>query len=246
MSEKTTLTARLREAVKKLSFFAKVEEIAERRIERFSKEVRAATREIGILEKAVQSDLHKLQLQQAHRRRKRVHRKLEFWRDRYAWAHARHRHWGLVWKHRRDRLRRWIARHEGFQPYMANGNPHEKLTAEAKHAIYLDFRGGLYVTSTYEGHSGDGVHSTSSGHYLENQPDDKARCWDAGASSRGPMVKAQNREAKRAGPYCVELIGPDNDANYKNGIRYTLSEGSALETMHDTHKHQWLRDGAPK
>lgn len=245
MSEKQTLTARLKESAHKRSLFGKLMRVADNRREARLKEVRETTKEIERLEKRPQTSEVKRDLRRAHARRKRQHARLEFWRNRYVWARERHLHWGLVWKHRRDRLRRWIQRHEGFQPYMANGNPHAKLTPEAKHAIYLDFRDGLYVTSTYEGHPGDGVHSTGSGHYVENQPDGKARCWDAGAASRAPMVKAQKREAKRAGSFCVELIGPDNDANYKNGIRYTLAEGSALETMHDNHKHQWLRDGAP-
>ena len=128
---------------------------------------------------------------------------------------------------------------------MANGHPWIKLTPEARHAIYLDFRGGLYVTATYEGYPGDGVHAVSSGHYIQNQPDGRARCWDAGAARRGPMVTAQRREAERCPAFMIELIGPENDCEFKNGVRYTLPEGSPLEEMHDNHKHEWIRDGAP-
>jgi hypothetical protein len=259
--EKTTkkgLVARVKEAVKRYSFFGKVEEIADKRRTRFNREVREARilvkqceRELDTLRgrgtspepREVEDQEQLLTLAEHHLRK--MLRKRKFWRDRYVWAHERHAHWGVVLKHRRDRVRRWVQQHQDFQPYMANGNPYERLTAEAKHGIYLDFRGGLYVTSTYEGFPGDGVHSTSSGHYVQNQPDDRARCWDAGAGSRGPMAKAQLREAERAASFMVELIGPENDFEYKNGIRYSLAEGDPLETMHDNHKHTWIRDGAP-
>lgn len=253
---KKGLRALAKEAVHRFSFFGKVEEIADRRRhafnERFKDERENAERARKRHRNLIDHGAPKLRIEGAaqvlsiaEHKEKVALRKREFWRDRFVWARARRQHWKLVLKHRRDRLRRWIRQHEGFQPYMANGNPHEKLTPEAKHAIYLDFRQGLYVTSTYEGFPGDGVHSTTSGHYLQNQPDGKARCWDSGAGRRGPMVKAQLREARRAGSWLVEMFGPDNTFNYKNGIRFTLGEGEALETMHDNHKHTWIRDGAP-
>jgi hypothetical protein len=253
---KKELVTLVKVALGRYSFFGKVEEIADKRRHAFNQEAHDVRQEVLSLRKRLEEasekhpgspqveDLGQL-LSIAEAKLKARRRKREFWRRRYAWAHARHNHWGSVLKHRRDRLRRWIAQHEGFQPYMANGNPYEKLTAEAKHAIYLDFRDGNYVTSTYEGFSGDGVHSTSSGHYLTNQPDGKARCWDCGAGTRGPMVKAQLREARRAGAFLIEMFGPDNDTNFKNGIKFTLGEGEVLETMHDNHKHTWIRDGAP-
>ncbi len=245
----------MKRALHRVSFFGKVEEVADNRRHKFNQQLQAEQRRVDALkvdlERAEKSGgaliediTQELYLVRQVRNRKK--RKREFWRGRYVWARERHRHWGLVLKHRRDRLRRWIQQHEGFQSYMANGNPHEHLTAEAKHGIYLDFRDGLYTTSTYEGFPGDGVHSTSSGHYLQNQGDGKGRCWDSGAGTRGPMVKAQLREAGRAAPFLIEMFGPDNDANYKNGVRFTLGEGEALEQMHDNHKHTWLRDGAPR
>lgn len=260
MAKKATkkgLRTRVQQALHRHSYFGKVEEIADRRRHAFNqraREARIAVEQLravkelqlaqeGLSAGALEDTLQQLAL--AELRLKRMRRKRDFWRRRYVWARERHRHWRLVLKHRRDRLRRWIRRHEGFQPYMANGNPHEKLTAEAKRGIYLDFRDGNYVTSTYEGAPGDGVHSSSSGHYVQNQPDGKARCWDSGAGRLAPMVKAQRREAERAGPFMIELIGPDNAVAYKNGVPYTLAEGSWLEEMHDNHVHKWIRDGAP-
>jgi len=261
MTEKKGLVTRVKEAVHRRSFFGKVEEVAEQRRHSFNRRVHHAQERVEQHEAALKNLRDAIQqgvavpesriedavqlLAIARHQRKVQRRKLEFWRDRYVWANARHHHWGDVLKNRRDRLRRWIERHEGFQPYMANGNPYEKLTPEAKHGMYLDFRDGNYITSTYEGFPGDGVHSTTSGHYLQNQPDGRARCWDAGAGSREPMVKAQLREARRVGSFLIEMFGPDNTFNYKNGIRFTLGEGEALETMHDNHKHTWIRDGAP-
>lgn len=260
MTEKVTkqsLRARIKKALNRYSFFGKIEEVADKRRKGTNENCHELHQEVLLIRKELgrtgekppidrlDAEALELRLQVAERKLKKERKRREFWRDRYVWARERHQHWGLVLKHRRDRLRRWIMQHDGFQPYMANGNPYEKLTAEAKHGIYLDFRAGLYVTSTYEGFPGDGVHSTGSGHYVQNQPDGKARCWDAGAASREPMAKAQVREGERAGSFMVELIGPENTWEYKNGVRYTLPEGNPLEEMHDNHKHTWVRDGAP-
>lgn len=265
---KRSLTQRLKAAVHRHSFFGKVEEVADRRRHAFNKKVREAANSVSHADHAYAQAVAALKraeaaddgrnldrllrdsadawqvLALARQRQAAMIRKREFWRDRYTWAHERHAHWGTVLRHRRDRLHRWVEQHEGFQPYMTNGDPHEALTDEAKRAIYLDFRDGLYVTSTYEGYPGDGVHADSSYHYLPNQPDGKARCWDAASARRGPMVKAQQRQAREFSSYLVEMFGPDNAFAYKNGIRFSLPEGSALETMHDNHKHTDLRDGA--
>jgi hypothetical protein len=253
MNEKKTLRSKVAQAVKRLSIFGKVEEVAERRRHSFhgdavhgrerAEAIRAQLQDKHLLV-GEREDLEQELLLVVHAVERRM-KKLNFWRKRYAWAHARHNHWGLVLKHRRDRLRRWIAQHQTFQPYMANGKPFGLLTPEAKHAIYLDFRDGNFVTSTYEGFPGDGVHATSSYHYIQNQPDGKARCWDAGAGTLGPMEKAQAREARRCPAFLTEMFGPINGDAFKNGVRFTLTEGSELETMHDNHKHTCIRDGAP-
>lgn len=257
MTEKKTLRSEVAQAVKRFSIFAKVEQIADERRHRFNAEVKEGRAEAKRARRALgleggkppvtvqRRDSLEQQLSLAVFHVERMTKKREFWRRRYVWARERHSHWGLVLKHRRDRLRRWIAQHQTFQPYMANGKPFGLLTPEAKHAIYLDFRDGNYVTSTYEGHPGDGVHATTSFHYIQNQPDGKARCWDAGAGTLGPMEKAQAREARRCPSFLTEMFGPINDDAFKNGVRFTLAEGTELETMHDNHKHTCIRDGAP-
>lgn len=252
---KAGLLAKIKEALHQRSLFGKLAEVADRRRHTFRERV-LAQRKVGDhlqarYERAVDNgQIHMaesllLELKKARRKEERLHSKLEFWRNRFTWANERHEHWSLVWKHRKDRLTAWIKQHQTFQPYMANGNPYEKLTAEARYAIYLDFKAGLYVTSTYEGYRGDGVHTFTSNHYIENSPDGKARCWDAASSSRSKMVAAQRREAARCPSYLREMIGPQNDCEYSNGVRYTLPEGDALENMHDNHKHQAINDGAP-
>lgn len=250
----TSLRSLVRQAANRFSLFGKIEEIAANRVKGFTDRVREASGMIEFHETWLEKNPdahqlaiahHEVELDKWHTRRYRQHRKLLFWRKRHHWARERHDRWGVVLKHRRDRLRRWINQHSGFQPYMANGHPYEALTAEAKAAIARQFRRGMYVTATYEGEPGDGVHSTTSGHYLQNQPDGRGRCFDCGSGSFDTMVAAQNAEAKLASAYMVELIGPDNDCCYKNGIQYTLVEGSALETAHDNHIHEWVRDGAP-
>lgn len=250
------LARKVKEAVHRFSFFGKVEEIADTRRHARNVEFTHDSQRAAEAERAVDDarkkkepvhvveDLEQVAAIARHAQKSSL-RKREFWRDRYTWAHSRHNHWGSVLKHRRDRLRRWVRQHEGFQPYMANGHPYEKLTPEAKHGIYLAFRDGNFVTSTYEGFPGDGVHATSSYHYLQNQPDGKARCWDAGAATRAPMVKTQIRQAREFGPFLVEQFGPENSFAYKNGVQFTLAEGTELEEMHDNHVHTDIRDGAP-
>lgn len=259
------LKAAVWQAAHRYSFFGKVEEIADRRRHAFNQKLRVANVVVNRCKGKVDAAIaahpgvsmasapaagHTAGLEQllalARDHRDEMKRKRQFWRRRYVWAHQRHQHWGTVLKHRRDRVRRWVQGHEQFQPYMANGKPWEKLTPEAKHGIYLDFREGLYVTSTYEGHSGDGVHATSSYHYLTNQPDGKGRCWDAGAGTLGPMEKCQRRQAKDFSSWLTEMFGPVNGLAFKNGQQFTLPEGSELETMHDNHVHTDLADGAPE
>ncbi len=250
-----TLRGLVLTALHRYSVVGKLAEIADNRRHRFNQEAADARKRLDRAQAdwdLVTSGQHTrsqaedaeqvLALAREHLRR--VVRKREFWRDRYTQMSERHHRWGLILKHRRDRVRHWIAQHEGFQPYMANGKPYEKLTDEAKHAIYLDFKEGLYVTSTYEGFSGDGVHATSSYHYLTNQPDGRGRCWDAGSKSRGPMVKCQERQAREFGAFLTESFGPENGLAYKNGVRFALEEGSSLEEMHDNHVHTDIRDGA--
>lgn len=253
---KKKLTARLKEAVHKRSLFGKAMEIADRRRHAFNQRLteqkarfvsqEAILRTLKQHESADEQHIEDEEqvLYLIHEKLERLRKKRNFWRARYVSARERHMHWGTVLRHRKDRVRAWAQKHESFQPYMANGKPYEKLTPEAKHGIYLDFKEGLYVTSTYEGFSGDGVHTPTSYHYITNQPEEKGRCWDAGSTKLSVMEGCQRRQTGQFPSYLTEQFGPINDLAYKNGIRETLPEGSALETLHDNHVHTDIRDGA--
>ena len=134
----------------------------------------------------------------------------------------------------RAKLRYWRRllrrRQASFRPWMLNGRS-GSITPAAKRFIVRAVNAGLYVTSTTGGR-----HSPTSHHYSKplGRAVDVAGPWDR-------MVAFQRAEsAKRAGEY-LELFGPDNAAQVKNGQRFGFSEGEALENMHDTHVHGALR-----
>jgi hypothetical protein len=122
-----------------------------------------------------------------------------------------------------------------FHPRMLNGHP-GNVTPAVKKMIVRAVRAGLVVTSTT-----DGRHAKNSHHYV-GQAVDLGLPGALVGTERGRrrMVGFQRREARNAGRF-LELFGPDNAANVKNGAPYALAEGTALESNHDTHVH-----GAPR
>jgi hypothetical protein len=134
----------------------------------------------------------------------------------------------------RAKLRYWrrlLRRQRGtFQPWMLNGKP-GNVTPAAKEFIVRAVNAGLYVTSTT-----GGTHAPTSYHYARplGRAVDVAGPWEK-------MIAFQRAEsAERAGIY-LELFGPDNAVQVKNGQRFGFSEGQPLENLHDTHVH-----GAPR
>lgn len=117
-----------------------------------------------------------------------------------------------------------------FEPWMLNGRP-GNVSPGTKAAIARGVAHGLYVTST-----STGGHASSSWHFPWNNRDGLGHGVDM-AGSYEDMVAWQNAELAR-GDDLLELIGPDNDACAKNGSRYTLGEGTALESAHDNHVHR--------
>ena len=131
----------------------------------------------------------------------------------------------------RAKLRYWRRllrrRQSEFQPWMLNGKP-GNITPAVKKCVVRAVNAGLYVTSTT-----GGQHAANSYHYA-GRAVDVAGPWDK-------MVAFQRDEcAERASEY-LELFGPDNAFQVKNGQRFAFSEGHELEEMHDSHFHGALQ-----
>jgi hypothetical protein len=134
----------------------------------------------------------------------------------------------------RAKLRYWrrlLRRQQtAFQPWMLNGKAGNVIPA-AKRFIVRAVNAGLYVTST----TGD-THTPTSYHYAKplGRAVDVAGPWEK-------MIAFQRAEsAARPGDY-LELFGPDNAVQIKNGQRFAFAEGQPLENLHDTHVHGALR-----
>lgn len=133
----------------------------------------------------------------------------------------------------RNRARRgiWDSRMCGAHPANVS-NPCKRVIMRA-----LAFDPWLVVTST-----SDGSHSPGSYHF-------KVPCAavDIGHRAGCPnprerKIAFQRAELARGASHYLELIGPDDKACVKNGVRYTLERGSRLERGHETHVHISPRD----
>lgn len=117
-----------------------------------------------------------------------------------------------------------------YQPWMLNHRP-QNVNWRIKRTIRRGVNAGLYVTATT-----NGVHTPTSWHY-------KGKAVDMTGSWQN-MVRFQIAEwtrAKRFGPFSkylyLEVFGPDNYHNIKNGRPIVLGEGTFLENLHDSHVH---------
>jgi hypothetical protein len=119
-----------------------------------------------------------------------------------------------------------------YEPWMANGHEGYNLTSRAKELLVVAvIRYGLTCTSI--------TRSWGTGSFHERIPTQGFDC--AGAR----MVEFQrDLRAGRIGGYSIgdllELFGPDNAACADNGAPYSMSEGSGIETLHDTHVHVFV------
>lgn len=129
---------------------------------------------------------------------------------------------------------------------MLRGHP-GNITNAVKRVIVRLHNRGLFVTSTT-----DGVHAPGSFHRFGRAVDagNSRRCVThrgrrvcVGANPGTPQARKLMVDAQRfliarfgCGAF-LELFGPDNVANCDEGRRITMAEGSALETLHDTHIH---------
>jgi hypothetical protein len=139
-----------------------------------------------------------------------------------------------------------MKRRRRFQRWMLRGHPGD-ITRAVKRVIVRGHNHQLIVTSTT-----DGAHARTSFHFtkplgravdLGNKRRRLANGEFVGANpgtsqARALMVAFQQFLVNKFGCNSfLELFGPDNSLNCKNGRRLTLDEGSALESAHDTHVH---------
>lgn len=125
-----------------------------------------------------------------------------------------------------------------FHRWMLNGHP-GNVTPACQRFIVRATRAGLVVTSTT-----GGSHARTSFHFSKPL----GRAVDVGlpatlvGTEKGKrrMVRFQRAEARHPSRF-FELFGPANSLCVKNGQRISLTEGSALENLHDTHVHGALR-----
>jgi hypothetical protein len=115
--------------------------------------------------------------------------------------------------------------HLRFKSWMLNGKP-GNVSWRIKRVIVRGVNHGLYTTSTT-----GGQHAAGSYHY-------SGRAVDM-AGTREEMVRFQRGELQRHRRWRRhrEIIGPDNEAILLRGSEADLQEGTALESMHDTHVH---------
>jgi hypothetical protein len=134
----------------------------------------------------------------------------------------------------RAKLRYWRRllrrKQAAFQPWMLNGRSGD-ITPAAKRFVQRAVNAGLYITSTTGGR-----HSPTSYHYTRplGRAVDVAGPWEK-------MIAFQRAESANRAEEYLELFGPDNAVQVKNGQRFAFSEGEALENMHDNHVHGALR-----
>jgi hypothetical protein len=118
-----------------------------------------------------------------------------------------------------------------FESWMANGCDWQNTNqATRRFVARMVVRHGLTTTSMNRTYVPAGGSTTS--YHLVGKAGDVAGSWEA-------MNEAQKDEYQRSHgkAECLELFGPDNSANLKNGVTLGMAEGSALENLHDSHVH---------
>lgn len=134
-----------------------------------------------------------------------------------------------------------MRRRYKFHSFMLNGHP-GGVTRGVRRVIVRGHNHQLSVTSTT-----DGQHAHDSYHYtkplgmavdLGNKPQGAWGAVPGTPKARRLMVKLQADLIKWFGCRSfLELFGPDNALNCKDGRQVTLDDGSPLENQHDTHVH---------
>lgn len=126
------------------------------------------------------------------------------------------------YRQERDRFERKAEEHR--EP---DWNGHKPVLGALGERVVLKANAlGCIVTST-----NDGTHTATSYHYTNHAID-----FGTGNGEVGPKIELQKWLFGEY-PEALELFGPLNDRCIKNGQRITLTEGSDLENLHDTHTH---------
>jgi hypothetical protein len=235
------LREKVEEAVRKVGFFAQVKKVAIRRKGTFFGRVRAATADVEKHEQwlrenpaaaPVKISWHRAALSKAQARRRRSHRKLTYWRERYVWARNRDEFWTeLLAARRRKLVRRDRVNASNFNESMTGSHEWWTLTPAAKAVVAIGvLKFGLWVSSTFRP-------ETPGSHHAEDptRGADLAGEWD-------DMVRFQRWLYENHLPHILELYGPDNQLCADNGQPAPQAEGSFNENLHDSHDHAFIAD----
>jgi hypothetical protein len=148
-------------------------------------------------------------------------------------------------KHHAARLRWWLkrkttlrkklkaAKQKAFPKYeswMANGYDDSVTPAVKAFVARGVVQYDLYVTSMRRTYVPPGGSTTS---YHLAYP---GKAADLGGARMAEFQIAEWKK-QQGNSNCLELFGPDNNACLKYGVSMSMPEGSALESLHDTHVH---------
>lgn len=139
------------------------------------------------------------------------------------------------WMKRKTVLRRKLKAAKrkaipSYEPWMANGYNDQVTPAVKAFVARGVVKYDLYVTSMRRTHVPPGGSSTS---YHMAYPGKAADL----AGAKMAQFQLSEWERNKGKSTCLELFGPDNNACLKHGVSMSMPEGSALETLHDSHVH---------
>lgn len=172
-------------------------------------------------------DLDTVSARIRHRRKKRlrtIYRKRELRKRLRFWVVKR-----TKYRKRLKELRR--QEHPAWEPWMANGHDDHVDPAVKAYMAVAVVHFGLTITSLRRNYIPAGGSPTSL--HLDGQAGDAA-------GPRHKMVAFQRWVLKHVRGL-VEMFGPDNALNYKDGQQISQAEGSPNEDLHDTHVHVGAR-----
>lgn len=173
---------------------------------------------------------HRIQKRTEERERIRKHvkqvaTKKRYWRKRVRFFVVK------LTKIRKLREARRAKKQPKFESWMANGadwqNSNQATRDFVARGVVLHHLTCTSMNRTFVPPGG----STTSYH-LQGMAGDIAGSWEAmNAAQRKEYDKLKGQSSQ------LELFGPDNIRNLKNGASMSMGEGTALEQLHDSHLH---------